>query len=256
MAKSSEAFRTIREVADWLDVAAHVLRFWESKFPQIKPVKRAGGRRYYRPADMELVGGIKVLLHDRGQTIRGVQKMIRENGVAAVSALSPPIDLEDGEVIDIDAIGDWIDEAEAERETQAVDGAEAWDEDGDTPPQPRFPFMVATPEPELATEQEPAADAAPDPGAGPEPDPAPAPPAIRLVPDPAAQEDVPPDAGTDTDTVAHAAPDTDPDAAPLDRLAGLAERAERLPPAAIARLRPALVALRDRMRADPPGPAA
>ena len=92
MSKSSQAFRTIREVADWLDVAAHVLRFWESKFPQIKPVKRAGGRRYYRPADMELVGGIKVLLHDRGMTIRGVQKMIREDGIAVVSALSPPID--------------------------------------------------------------------------------------------------------------------------------------------------------------------
>lgn len=92
MAKSAQAFRTIREVADWLDVAAHVLRFWESKFNQIKPVKRAGGRRYYRPADMELVGGIKVLLHDRGLTIRGVQKMISDEGVEAVTSLSPPID--------------------------------------------------------------------------------------------------------------------------------------------------------------------
>ncbi|MBO6604448.1 MAG: MerR family transcriptional regulator, partial [Roseicyclus sp.] len=78
MSKSPQAFRTIREVAEWLDVAAHVLRFWESKFPQIKPVKRAGGRRYYRPADMALVGGIKVLLHEQGLTIRGVKKMIRE----------------------------------------------------------------------------------------------------------------------------------------------------------------------------------
>ncbi|MFU8777441.1 MAG: MerR family transcriptional regulator, partial [Roseovarius sp.] len=63
MGKAADAFRTISEVADWLDVPAHVLRFWESKFPQIKPVKRAGGRRYYRPADMALLGGIKVLLH-------------------------------------------------------------------------------------------------------------------------------------------------------------------------------------------------
>jgi DNA-binding transcriptional MerR regulator len=92
MSKSPDAFRTIREVADWLGVAAHVLRFWESKFTQIKPVKRAGGRRYYRPADMELVGGIKVLLHDRGMTVRGVQRMLREEGVATVAALSPPLD--------------------------------------------------------------------------------------------------------------------------------------------------------------------
>lgn len=102
-AKSPQAFRTIREVADWLGVEAHVLRFWESKFSQIKPVKRAGGRRYYRPADMQLVGGIKVLLHDQGLTIRGVQKLIREEGVAHVSALSPALaeDLASGEVIEL-----------------------------------------------------------------------------------------------------------------------------------------------------------
>jgi len=68
--KARDAFRTISEVANWLDVPAHVLRFWESKFTQIKPVKRAGGRRYYRPADMRLIGGIKMLLHDDGLTIR------------------------------------------------------------------------------------------------------------------------------------------------------------------------------------------
>ena len=92
MGKSAQAFRTIREVADWLGVQAHVLRFWESKFSQIRPVKRAGGRRYYRPADMALVGGIKTLLHDDGLTIRGVQKLIREQGVAHVAAFAPPID--------------------------------------------------------------------------------------------------------------------------------------------------------------------
>lgn len=88
MAKSADAFRTISEVAEWLEVPAHVLRFWESKFTQVKPVKRAGGRRYYRPADMRLLGGIKLLLHDEGMTIKGVQKILREEGVQHVAALS------------------------------------------------------------------------------------------------------------------------------------------------------------------------
>ncbi|NIZ08801.1 MerR family transcriptional regulator [Pseudooceanicola sp. HF7] len=91
MAKSAEAFRTISEVAEWLDTPAHVLRFWESKFSQIRPVKRAGGRRYYRPSDMELLGGIKRLLHDEGMTIKGVQKMLRDQGVGHVSAMSPSL---------------------------------------------------------------------------------------------------------------------------------------------------------------------
>ncbi len=92
MSKSPDAFRTISEVADWLGVQAHVLRFWESKFNQVKPVKRAGGRRYYRPADMLLLGGIKKLLHDDGLTIKGVQKMIREQGVTQISDLSQALD--------------------------------------------------------------------------------------------------------------------------------------------------------------------
>lgn len=94
MEKSRDAFRTISEVADWLGTPTHVLRFWESRFPQVKPVKRAGGRRYYRPADMELLGGIKKLLHDEGLTIRGVQKILREEGVKHVSSLSHPIEIE------------------------------------------------------------------------------------------------------------------------------------------------------------------
>jgi resuscitation-promoting factor RpfA len=89
MAKAPDAFRTISEVADWLDTPAHVLRFWESKFVQIKPVKRAGGRRYYRPEDMALLGGIKALLHEQGLTIKGVQKILREKGVRHVAALGP-----------------------------------------------------------------------------------------------------------------------------------------------------------------------
>lgn len=94
MSKSADAFRTIGEVADWLGVPAHVLRFWESKFAQVKPVKRAGGRRYYRPGDMQLLGGIRKLLHEDGMTIKGVQKVIREQGVRHVAAMSPLLDSE------------------------------------------------------------------------------------------------------------------------------------------------------------------
>jgi DNA-binding transcriptional MerR regulator len=88
MDKSPDAFRTISEVAEVLETPAHVLRFWESRFPQIKPVKRAGGRRYYRPSDVALLVGIKRLLHDEGLTIRGVQKILRDHGVRHVAGLS------------------------------------------------------------------------------------------------------------------------------------------------------------------------
>ncbi|MDR0808355.1 MAG: MerR family transcriptional regulator [Gemmobacter sp.] len=87
MDKSPDAFRTISEVAETLETPTHVLRFWESRFPQIKPVKRAGGRRYYRPVDVALLSGIRRLLHDDGMTIRGVQKILREQGVRYVTAL-------------------------------------------------------------------------------------------------------------------------------------------------------------------------
>ncbi|MEM8538780.1 MAG: MerR family transcriptional regulator [Pseudomonadota bacterium] len=93
MDKSPDAFRTISEVAEWLGVQTHVLRFWESKFTQVKPVKRAGGRRYYRPTDMALLGGIRKLLHDDGITIKGVQKILREDGIAHVAAFSKPLDV-------------------------------------------------------------------------------------------------------------------------------------------------------------------
>lgn len=98
MEKSREAFRTISEVAEWLDVPTHVLRFWESRFSQIKPVKRAGGRRYYRPSDMRVIGGVKTLLHDQGMTIRGVQKLFREQGIKHVSSFSPVLYGADGDV--------------------------------------------------------------------------------------------------------------------------------------------------------------
>ena len=78
--KSATAFRTISEVASELDVPQHVLRFWESKFAQIKPLKRGGGRRYYRPEDIALLRRIKALLYGDGYTIKGVQKLLREGG--------------------------------------------------------------------------------------------------------------------------------------------------------------------------------
>jgi DNA-binding transcriptional MerR regulator len=87
MTKSPEAFRTISEVADALDVPPHVLRFWETRFTQVKPVKRGGGRRYYRPEDVRLLRGIRGLLYDDGMTIKGVQKILRERGIRHVIGL-------------------------------------------------------------------------------------------------------------------------------------------------------------------------
>lgn len=91
MSKSEKAFRNISEVSDWLETPTHVLRFWESKFSQIKPTKRAGGRRYYRPKDMLLIGGIKQLLHIEGHTIKGAKQVLREKGLNYVVGLSKPI---------------------------------------------------------------------------------------------------------------------------------------------------------------------
>jgi DNA-binding transcriptional MerR regulator len=99
--KSSSAFRTISEVAAELDVPKHVLRFWEGKFPQLKPMKRGGGRRYYRPEDIELLRGIRWLLYSDGYTIKGVQRILRDNGVKFVKLCwrddvdkAPPSDAE------------------------------------------------------------------------------------------------------------------------------------------------------------------
>lgn len=175
MSKSPQAFRTIREVADWLGVAAHVLRFWESKFPQIKPVKRAGGRRYYRPSDMELVGGIKVLLHDQGLTIRGVQKLIRTEGVAHVAALSPPLGISD-DAAEADALAAALDEdrAGARARRDAIEDAEivAQPREAAVPepearPEPEPAMEEPEPEPSAEAESEPEAAAAPPPGSAP-----------------------------------------------------------------------------------------
>ncbi len=96
--KAPEAYRTISEVADALDVPQHVLRFWETKFTQVKPLKRAGGRRYYRPDDVVLLQGIRHLLYGEGYTLRGVQRILREKGVRSVKAI--------GGTVTGEAIGD------------------------------------------------------------------------------------------------------------------------------------------------------
>jgi DNA-binding transcriptional MerR regulator len=85
--KAPDAFRTISEVADDLDIPQHVLRFWETRFTQIKPMKRSGGRRYYRPDDVDLLRGIRRLLYGEGYTIRGVQRILKEHGVKSVQGL-------------------------------------------------------------------------------------------------------------------------------------------------------------------------
>jgi DNA-binding transcriptional MerR regulator len=104
--KAPDAFRTISEVADEIDVPQHVLRFWESRFAQIKPMKRGGGRRYYRPDDVDLLRGVRHLLYGEGYTIRGVQRILRDEGAAFVQnvwragATPPPPKSEDDRVED------------------------------------------------------------------------------------------------------------------------------------------------------------
>ena len=88
MDKAPDAFRTISEVAGDLDIPQHVLRFWETRFTQIKPMKRSGGRRYYRPDDVDLLKGIRRLLYGEGYTIRGVQRILKEHGIKSVQALA------------------------------------------------------------------------------------------------------------------------------------------------------------------------
>jgi DNA-binding transcriptional MerR regulator len=127
--KAPDAFRTISEVADDLDIPQHVLRFWETRFTQIKPMKRSGGRRYYRPDDVDLLRGIRRLLYGEGYTIRGVQRILKEHGIKSVQGLidgsvaAPSFpaadqaaprglpDEGDGPDIDADDEGDEIDEA-------------------------------------------------------------------------------------------------------------------------------------------------
>ena len=94
--KAPTAFRTISEVADDLQIPQHVLRFWETKFPQLKPLKRGGGRRYYRPEDIALLKRISDLLYTQGYTIKGVQRLLREGGLEGIGA-TPELPLGEGE---------------------------------------------------------------------------------------------------------------------------------------------------------------
>ncbi|MEL7430589.1 MAG: MerR family transcriptional regulator [Pseudomonadota bacterium] len=98
MTKNPDALRTISEVADDLDLPQHVLRFWETRFNQIKPMKRGGGRRYYRPDDIDLLRGIKALLYDEGYTIRGVQRLLKEQGVRVAVDFGNGVPLSSGPV--------------------------------------------------------------------------------------------------------------------------------------------------------------
>lgn len=124
--KRPGAFRTISEVADELDVPQHVLRFWETRFVQIKPVKRAGGRRYYRPEDVDLLRGVRRLLHDQGYTIKGAQRVFKESGVRfvqsvgrgeAIIAAAPIGEVEEA---DTEAVEDGIDPSDG-REPERSD---------------------------------------------------------------------------------------------------------------------------------------
>jgi DNA-binding transcriptional MerR regulator len=280
MGKAADAFRTISEVADWLDVPAHVLRFWESKFTQIKPVKRAGGRRYYRPADMTLLGGIKVLLHDQGMTIKGAQKYLRENGIQQVSYLSPPLDDEaQGEVsgIALDVATGPARPAEVVNFARFGEAEDADDRSEGTPePEPQGKFWSLETEDALSAEtaqdqppQEPPTEASAAPefeaatteqarDADPESEPSPEPDSStdhEAEPDPAPEATAAPAPETppipEPEAVVDAPPQPDLPADPADDAAaapGLLTALSTLPrpisPELAARLAPLVVALR------------
>jgi DNA-binding transcriptional MerR regulator len=142
--KAPDAFRTISEVADEIDVPQHVLRFWESRFAQIKPMKRGGGRRYYRPDDVDLLRGVRQLLYGEGYTIRGVQRILRDEGAAFVQNVwragaepPPPPDLDD----DREGLAAGISESRSEGEFSLFSVASRAGEAG--PAERREPTLVA-----------------------------------------------------------------------------------------------------------------
>ncbi|MDR3465881.1 MAG: MerR family transcriptional regulator [Xanthobacteraceae bacterium] len=148
MDKAPDAFRTISEVADDLDIPQHVLRFWETRFSQIKPMKRSGGRRYYRPDDVDLLRGIRRLLYGEGYTIRGVQRILREQGLKSVQALAdesitPPSPARRADPADHTGHPDHDEDAVALAGETGFDEDVETDEDGlevasaAAPPQPR-----------------------------------------------------------------------------------------------------------------------
>ena len=141
--KAPDAFRTISEVAEDLDVPQHVLRFWESRFSQIRPMKRGGGRRYYRPDDVDLLRGIRHLLYGQGYTIRGVQRILREQGPRFVQAVwqdgapQPPVGRGEGAAGERGMFGLWPAmgvKEELEADEVEGDAEEAEDHEEEAPP--------------------------------------------------------------------------------------------------------------------------
>lgn len=143
MEKSPDAFRTISEVAEDLDLPQHVLRFWETRFTQIKPLKRAGGRRYYRPSDIDLLQGIRRLLYAEGYTIKGVQRILKSEGVRAVEGIgrgevtleTRPADAEEGAAPDASV------RRSAHRGNDAAPADAGFDDD---PPDTEIPLAMGT----------------------------------------------------------------------------------------------------------------
>jgi DNA-binding transcriptional MerR regulator len=157
--KSPDAFRTISEAAEELDLPQHVLRFWESRFREIKPMKRGGGRRFYRPDDLDLLRGIRHLLYGEGYTIRGVQRILREHGIKFVQvvwqegAAQPPHGAADDEEVAEEALEAAYDEAEVEaggigRRIGALIGRDLGERATGEPR--REPPMTAAPMPRLS----------------------------------------------------------------------------------------------------------
>jgi DNA-binding transcriptional MerR regulator len=124
--KAPDAFRTISEVADDLDIPQHVLRFWETRFTQIKPMKRSGGRRYYRPDDVDLLRGIRRLLYGEGYTIRGVQRILKEHGIGSVQRLADA-----SAVAAFGAIEEVVGQSLLEQDDDTIPGIDLDDEDLD-----------------------------------------------------------------------------------------------------------------------------
>ena len=124
MDKAPDAFRTISEVASDLDIPQHVLRFWETRFTQIKPMKRSGGRRYYRPDDVDLLKGIRRLLYGEGYTIRGVQRILKEHGIKSVQGIA-----DQSSAVSFGAVEDAIGHSMQEPEEDEALGADREDED-------------------------------------------------------------------------------------------------------------------------------
>ena len=150
MDKAPDAFRTISEVADDLDIPQHVLRFWETRFAQIKPMKRSGGRRYYRPDDVDLLRGIRRLLYGEGYTIRGVQRILKEHGIKSVQGLIDDTSSVPSFAMIDSALHEALHEPEEEAGDEPDIDAEDDDEEAIKPPAPmRRAPDIAMPSPRL-----------------------------------------------------------------------------------------------------------